>query len=119
MTITVNTKAYNADVPSTPNSVPYNGPAQTLTTTDKIDLSRTAPKPTALFSGVARSRVRIARTLTLTNALTPTGLLTFDLAMNVPVGTAGADVDAALSDLAAGLGQQWAKDLAKQLDISA
>lgn len=119
MTITVNTKAYVADVASSKDSIPYVGPAQTLSVQDNIHLYRTAPKPTADFSGVARARVKLTRTLTLTGAKTTTGLGTLDLSINVPVGAASADVDSMLSDLAAGLGQTWAQDLAKKLDLTA
>jgi len=119
MTITVNTKAYNADIATSPNSLPYVGPSNSLSIVDRIDLARTMPKPTATFSGMARSRIKLVRTLTLTGALTPNGPLTIDVNINVPVGAAGADVDSALSDLAAAFGQQWVKDLAKNLDLNA
>jgi hypothetical protein len=119
MTITLNTKAYNADAATSPNSIPYVGPSQTLSVQDNLLLARTPPKPLKTFSGVGRSRVKFARTLTLTGALTPTGLATIDANINVPVGAAGADVDSMLADAAAAFGQQWVKDLAKNLDITA
>jgi len=119
MTITVNTKAYTADVPSSPNSAPYLGPAHTFTTLDKFDLYRTMPKATKEFSGIGRSRVKLSRTLTLTGALTTSGPLTIDISMNVPVGAASSDVDTALADIAAAYGQQWVKDLAKSGDLTA
>lgn len=119
MTITVNTKAFNADVASSPNSMPYTGPANTLSVTDRIDLYRTPPKASKVFSGVGRSRAKLSRTLTLTGALTTTGLATLDININIPVGAASADVDSLLSDAAAFLGLQSAKDLAKLLDITA
>jgi hypothetical protein len=119
MTITLNTKAYNADVPSSPNSAPYLGPANTFTTVDKIDLYRTMPKATKEFSGIARSRVKLSRTIALTGALTSSGPLVIDTNYNVPVGAASADVDTALADIAAANGQQWVKDLVKTGDLTA
>lgn len=119
MTITVNEKAYVQDVPSSKDSVPYQGPSATLSVTDRIDLSRTYPKKALNFSGMGRSRIKFTRTLNLTGALTPNGLATIDVAVNIPVGAASADVDALLADVAAGLTQQWAKDLAKNLDLTA
>jgi len=118
MSLTVNTKTFTADVPSSPNSVPYMGPAQTLSVTDRIDLYRTQPKPTTAFSGVGRSRMKQSRTLTLTGALTTTGLATIDVNINIPVGAASADVDVLLADVASFMGLQAAKDLAKNLDLT-
>jgi hypothetical protein len=119
MSITLNTKVYNPDVASSKDSIPYVGPGNNVTTVDKIDLFRTAPKPTKDFSGVARSRVRLTRTLTLTSALTPLGQGSVDTAINVPVGASSADVEAMLEDHAAGLAQAWALDLAYKLDLNA
>lgn len=118
MPIVVNTKTYVADVPSSKDSIPYVGPSQSLSVQDNFHLYRTAPKPTADFSGVARARVKLARTLTLTGAKTTSGLATLDVMVNIPVGAASADVDSMLSDLSVGLGQSWAQDLAKKLDLT-
>lgn len=119
MAIVVNTKTYSADIPSSKDSLPYFGPNRTVSSEDKIDLYRTAAIESASYSGVARSRVKLSRTLTLTNAKTASGLATFDLAFNVPVGAASADIDGLLSDLAAALGQSWVKDLVKSHDLNA
>lgn len=119
MSIVVNTKTYANDVPSSKDSQPYLGPAHTLSIKDKFDLFRTAPRASKEFSGMARSRARLVRTVTLTGALTPTGDITIDVNINVPVGAAGADVDTAMTDFSAALAQSWAKDLAKNLDILA
>jgi len=118
MTITVNTKVYTADAASSSNSIPYLGVANTITVADRFDLYRTPAKATKLFSGVARARVKLTRTLTLTGALTTTGLATIDCAINVPVGAASADVNSMLSDISAGLGQTWAQNLANKQVIT-
>ncbi len=118
MSMTINTKTFTADVPSGPNAQPYTGPANTLSVVDRVDLQRTYPKPTGTFSGVGRSRYKQSRTLTLTGALTTTGLATIDVNINIPVGAASADVDTLLADLASFMALQAAKDLAKSLDLT-
>lgn len=119
MSITINTKVYNADAPSSKDSVPYIGPGNSLSSQDKLELSRTFPKEQKDFSGVARSRVKLTRTLTLTNAKTTTGLGIVDVNITAPVGATAADVSALIDDVAAGLAQAWADDLAVKLDIMA
>lgn len=119
MAIVIGTKTYNADVPSSKDSQPYLGPNNTITIKDVIELFRSVVKATLTFSGMARTRVKMVRTVTLTGALTPTGDITFDLYMNVPVGASSADVDSAVTDFSTGLSQTWAKDLAKNRDILA
>lgn len=118
MSMTINTKAFTADIPAGPNAQPYFGPANTLAVVDRVDLQRTYPKPTSTFSGVGRSRYKQSRTVTLTGALTTTGLATMDININIPVGMASADVDTLLADAASFLGLQAAKDLAKSLDLT-
>lgn len=119
MSITLNTKVYTADAATSPDSIPYVGPNQTLSRVDQLLLARTRPKPLKTFSGVGRSRFKMTRTLDLTGALTATGLASIDSSFNLPVGAASADVDSLIADAAAALTQQWIKDLAKSLDITA
>ncbi len=118
MSITINTKTYDPDVATNPNQLPYRGPAATLSAKDEITLARVAPKPTKDFSGMARSRIKIVKTVALTSALTPTSDITFDGWMNVPVGAASGDVDAVMADVAAAYAAAWAKQLAKNLDVT-
>lgn len=117
MTLTVNAKAYNADRVGL-DSVGYNGPAHTLSVLDDIQLGRTAPKPVASFSGVGKSSARLARTVTLTGALTPSGQAVISVAISIPVGTAGADVDSLLNDMGSYLSSASAKLHAKNLQIT-
>jgi len=118
MAITVNTKVYNADAASSGNSIPYVGPASTLSVKDRIDLYRTFPKGNAVYSGNGRSRVKMTRTLPLTAAKTTSSDAIVDIHVSIPVGAAAADVDTLITDSAAALAQAWAKLLAKNLTIT-
>jgi hypothetical protein len=100
MTLTVNAKTFSADSQS-PNSVGYTGPAHTLTVKDYVRLARVAAKPTATFSGVARTEAKLTRTLTLTGALTPAHDAILAIQVSIPVGAASADIDAVLNDMGA------------------
>lgn len=113
MTITVNTKTYTADAATSANSIPYIGPLQTLSTKDRMDVSRVPPKANGVYSGNARARVKLTRTCALTGAKTTSADALIDTNMSIPVGTSGADVDVLIADHAAGLAQEWAKNLAK------
>jgi hypothetical protein len=119
MTITVNTKAYNEDAATSKNSVPYMGPAQSVSVRDQIILARTPPEPNKTYSGTARASARLVRTLTLTGAVTPTGLGTVETICNFPVGSSLADQQAMILDHRTGLGQQWFEDLAVKHDLKA
>lgn len=68
------------------DTVGYIGVLKSNSVKDDIVLRRVAPKPTAVFSGVARSGLKFVRTMTLTGALTPTADLIFDVSVSVPVG---------------------------------
>lgn len=100
MALTFNTKTYTADS-FQKDIVGYAGAAKTVSVKDDVKMARTAPKPSATFSGLGRTSCKLSRTLTLTGALTPTGdaIVTIDVA--VPVGYASADVDALLNDMGA------------------
>lgn len=100
MSLTVNAKAYTSDSMQK-DSAGYAGPAHTLSVKDYIKLTRVAPKPTALLSGVGRTDAKLTRTLTLTGALTPNHDSILDIAISVPVGAASADIDSMLNDFGA------------------
>jgi hypothetical protein len=59
------------------------------------------PKPTSIFSGVGRTSAKLSRTLTLTGALTPSGVGIVEINVSVPVGAASADIDSLLNDMGA------------------
>lgn len=118
MSLTINTRSYNADLATSSNLQPYNGPANTITVKDRLELGRTYPKPTKTFSGVARARVKQVKTLNLTNALTTTGELISDHSVSVPVGTAPADIDTFCADQASWWANAAAKTLLKQLVLT-
>lgn len=97
MTITVNTKAYNQDAMYV-DAVVYTGPANNFAAKDKLLLKRLAPKPTADNPGVAKCNLRFTRTKVISSVNRD---LIADVALNIPVGAAEADVDSLLSDVSA------------------
>lgn len=118
MSITINTKTYTQDAASGPNSIPYNGPAATLSVKDKLELGRTIAKGNAVYSGNARERAKLTRTTTLTGAKTTSGDMIFDLGSSIPIGTADAVIDTACDDLAAFIGSATYKTLVKKQLLS-
>lgn len=74
------------------DSVGYIGVLKTASVKDDIVLSRVAPKPTSVFSGVLRTRAKLTRTYALTGALTPTGDVIVEVSASVPVGMSATDV---------------------------
>lgn len=115
MSITLNTLVYNQDSFATPDKVIYNGPAHTFTMKDVLALSRTAPKKTATFAGVARAEAKRTKTVTLADGTTADAIVTFSVSL--PVGMAQADADALRDDIgdfaisAAGGTLTWNHDL--------
>lgn len=98
MSITLNTLVYNQDAWRNPNKVAYVGPASTFTTKDEITLSRSAPKPTTTFAGVAKSEMKRTKTLTLVDGSRADAIVTLNF--SIPVGCVQADADALLNDVA-------------------
>lgn len=117
MSLTINAKTFTADNIS-PNAVVYNGPAHTMSVSDDVALRRTSPKPTSVFSGVAKTAAKLTRTLTLTGALTPTGQAILDISVSIPVGAAPADIDAILNDMGAFLASASYKTHVKSQQIN-
>jgi len=117
MSLVFNAKTYTADKFSS-DAVGYIGAAKTLSINDDVQLSRVTPKPTAVFSGVARSQAKLTRTVTLTGALTPTGVAILSISGTWPVGMASADIDAFLNDFGAWLSGADAKTHVKGQKIS-
>lgn len=99
MTITIDAEAYEAQS-FNPTSVVYSGPAHTITNVDTLKLAALGPKPTTVFSGVARREAKFTRTMTLTDSLTPKhpAILTTDV--SVPVGADPAAITEMVSDYA-------------------
>lgn len=100
MALTVNAKSYTADGWDT-NSVRFQGPSHTTSVKDRLIQKKTDPKPTDLFSGVARFQVKFTRTHTLTGAKTPTADGYSDHNFALPVGMPPADIDAYCNDVGA------------------
>lgn len=116
MALTVNAKTYNNDVPRSPDILRYTGPLHTLSFPDYIDLSRTAPKATADYDGKGRARVKLTRRATNGSGV-HLGDYIFDVAVSIPVGSASAEQDSVINDIAAWLATTAAKDLFKSHDI--
>lgn len=113
MAIVINTKSYARDANSSPDTVPYIGPANTVTVKDRLGMSRIPPKPTTDFSGVAKAEGKLTRTCTLTGAKTPLWDAIGKINVNFPVGMATADMDTFLTDLASYAASAEFKALAK------
>lgn len=98
MGLTVNAKAYGGDG-FTSNAVTYIGPLKTVTVRDEIVLRRNGQVATPDYSGNSHTSAKLTRTLTLTGALSPTGLASLEIKVAIPVGAASADVDSILNDM--------------------
>lgn len=100
MSLVFNTKTFTADSFAT-DSVGYNGAAKTVSIKDDLTMRRSKPKPDSQSSGIGRTFAKLQRTVTLTGALTPSGVLSIEVIVVAPVGTASGDVDALLNDMGA------------------
>lgn len=117
MSITLNTKAYAFDTNVTPDVGRHTGPAQTFAAKDYLDLSRTAPKPTATSAGVARSGAKLTRTLT--NATTgETADAIFKFECSAPAWATTAQLDSLRDDLGDLLIATNGADLVNKHDIN-
>jgi len=112
MALTVNAKSYTGDGYSA-NAVAYVGPAHTITVKDDLRVTRVLPKPTSVFSGVARQSFKLTRTHTLTGALTTLGDSISEMSFSVPVGTPTADIDTICADLGAFIASAAFKTMVK------
>lgn len=117
MSLTVNAGTYTADS-FQKDQVGYIGAAKTVLVKDDLRLARTAPKPTVTFSGLGRTSAKLIRTLTLTNALTPTGDAYVDIQVSVPVGYTAANIDTLLNDMGAFLASASFKTHVKAQQIA-
>jgi len=117
MSLTINTKSYAADSVSQ-HAVVYAGPLNTLSVKDHVLLARVYPKPTATFSGVARTTAKLTRTATLTGALTSTADAIFNVGGSWPVGMASADIDTFCADMGAWIASTEFKDIVKKLIVN-
>jgi hypothetical protein len=117
MALTINAKTFTADS-FQKDSVGYIGTGKTVTVKDDVKLSRTAPKPTSVFSGLGRTQAKMTRTLTLTGALTPTGDMICQIDVAVPVGYTAADIDTMLNDMGSFLASADFKTHVKSQKVS-
>lgn len=114
---TFNTKSFVADSYNQ-DAVVYIGPAKTLTMKDDLRLARTKPKPSAVYSGNARTEAKLSRTVVLTDALTPTGDEIMTVSTQLPAGIADAAIDTLCADMGALIVSTDFKNSLKQLKIA-
>jgi len=96
MSITVNAIAYADDTNRTPDSSRYVSATNSLTVKDYVDLKRVAPKPSSDSLGKGRSMIKCTRTAT--DGTDPVGDLIVSIDGAFPVGTAEAEIEAAITD---------------------
>jgi len=77
-----------------PDSIGYFGPDHNASILDDLQLSRVAPKPTSVFSGVSRTSAKWSRTVNLLDdfAVTPTAVLIMQVNSSIPVGMDSAEL---------------------------
>lgn len=97
MSLALNTLSYAQDAFMNPNKVQYTGPSNTFQDKDIIVLGRTAPKPTAVSEGVARSSVKRTKTVTLPDGTRKDAII--EVNCSFPVGTPTATIDAMRDDV--------------------
>lgn len=117
MALTVNAKTFTADS-FQQSQIGYIGTLKTVSVKDDLVLRRTAPKPTAVFSGVGRTSAKLTRTFTLTGAKTTSGDAILECAVSVPIGYSGVDVDALLNDMGAFIASATFKTHVKSQQIN-
>lgn len=117
MSLTVNAKSYTADSYGN-NVVGYVGPSHTVSVKDDLRVSRVLPKPTSVFSGVARQSFKLTRTHTLTGALSTSADSISEFSTSLPVGTPAADIDTICADLGAFIASAAFKTMLKNQVIS-
>lgn len=116
MAITVNTLSYAHDGNVNPNLALYRGPAATIGTKDLIALGRTLPNPSGDFAGVARSRIKRTKTVTLADSSTHE--VTVEVLIGVPVGASVSDVNGLLDDVGDLLTSAVGQNLANEHEIT-
>lgn len=113
-----NARTYNLDRYNNPDSVSYAGSSHTPAAKDQLTLSRTYPKPTKDFAGVAKPYFKQVKTVVVNATTGEKSDMIFYVGASIPVGTAAADIEACQADLAAWINTADAKALFKALDIN-
>lgn len=114
-----NTRTYNLDRYNSPDSVAYAGASHTPAVKDLLTLSRTYPKTSGSFLGVAKPYFKQVKTVTVNATTGEKQDAIVYIGGSIPVGTPSADVDAMLADVAAWVNTADSKSLFKALDINA
>lgn len=114
-----NTRTYNLDRYNSPDSVSYAGSLHGVASKDLLTLSRTYPKATKDFAGVAKPYFKQVKTVVVNATTGEKQDMIAYLGGSVPVGTPAADVDSILADISAWASSADAKALFKSLDVNA
>lgn len=115
MSLTVNALTYNVDTARTPDIQRYNGPSNSFSGKDYIDLKRSAPKPTSTTLGYAKAESKLTRTMT--DGTDPVGDGIIYCSVSFPVEATTAQKEAMVTDLATWLLTTAADDALVAHDI--
>lgn len=100
MSLVFNTKTYTQDTISG-NVATYFGPDRAVGKKDNCQLRREEAKASATFSGFSKGAAKLTRTMSLTDAKTPTADNSIEFSCKIAVGTPEADVAELFADAAA------------------
>lgn len=115
---TINTRTYTQDA-VTENAIRYAGPSHSFSQNDLASAARVYPKAGRNGDlGVARPEFKLTKSVVVNATTGERKDMILRLSGSLPVGVAGADVDAGLADIAAFAASTEGKDLFKKLDIN-
>jgi hypothetical protein len=99
MSISVNSKTYNFDTTINRDLVQYDGPANTISIKDILQARRSRSAATTDFSGMARSSIKLTRTVT--DGTDVVGDAIVEISVAFPVDGQASEHQAMLDDLGA------------------
>lgn len=97
MSLTINAQTYTGDTARSPDSFRYNGPANTFSSKDYVDVWRKAPISNGSSEGKGRSFLRLTRTLT--DGTDAVGDAILKVELSVPVGAARTQLEKVITDV--------------------
>lgn len=117
MSLTLDTRTYNNDLPRGTDVFRYHGPDHTSVSNDYVDLGRTKAVPSGDYLGKGRGYVKMVNSQL--NALgLPIGDVIFRMEVSVPVGTNETQRDALFDDFVAYLTSTECKNAVFSHDIN-
>jgi len=112
MSLTLNAKSYTNDVARGSDAYRYLGPLNTASFADYVDLYRTAASNVDNGTAKSKSRLKLTRSATDGTSQLATDLI-LDLGCSIPAGTASAEIDSLIDDVAAFVATAAFKNLVK------